>query len=192
MKVLGVTGGIGSGKTTVCKIFETLNIPVFYADDVSKSILFSKDLIPELKALFGDSIFTNDRLDKGKLANLVFNDEAQLSKLNGLMHPKVKQAFDVWVTNQNSPFVAKEAAILFESGSYKSCDFVLTIACSVEERIKRVLKRDQRDKAQIEAIIQKQWSEEERSNAADFIIENENQKLIPQVLRLYTDLAGRV
>ena len=192
MKVLGVTGGIGSGKTTVCKIFETLQVPVFYSDDVSKSILFSENLIPEIKSLFGDVVFNNGKLDKAQLGSIVFKNKSQLEKLNALLHPRVKEAFDIWKTNQKSPFLIKEAAILFESGSYKSCDFVLTVACSVEERVNRVLRRDRRNRSEIEAIIEKQWTEEQRLDEADFVIDNEKQKLIPQVLRLYTDLVERV
>jgi dephospho-CoA kinase len=125
MKVLGVTGGLGSGKTTVCEIFKTLGVPYFSSDEVSKSILFSLDIQKEVGSLFGDSVFENGLLDRKKLARLIFSDESALEMLNKLLHPKVALSFNIWKDKQQSFFVIKEAAILFESGAYKSCDYVL-------------------------------------------------------------------
>lgn len=188
MKTLGVTGGIGSGKTTVCKIFKTLGVPVFYSDEVSKSILFSKPIISEMKSLFGEVVFSEGKLSKKKLANLVFNNPEKLTQLNQLLHPRVKEAFELWKLNQDFPFVIKEAAILFESGGYKACDFVLNVSCSEAERKRRVVKRDNRSLKEIERIIRKQWSEKKRAENSDYIIENENLKLIPQVSELFFKL----
>ena len=135
MKVLGVTGGLGSGKTTVCKIFKTLGVPYFSSDEVSKSILFSINVQKEVVNLFGDTVIKNGLLDRKKLARLIFSDEAALESLNQLLHPKVAYAFNKWKDKQQGSFVIKEAAILFESGAYKSCDYVLNIYCSEKERI---------------------------------------------------------
>ncbi len=188
MKTLGVTGGVGSGKTTVCKILETLGAPVFYADEVSKSILFSNAIISEIRSLFGDLVFSNGKLDKNKLAKIVFNDYDKLNQLNSFLHPKVGVAFEVWKTKQDFPLVVKEAAILFESGSFKSCDFIVNVSCSKSERINRVIKRDNRSLSDVEAIIARQWSEIKRREKSDFTIENETKKLIPQVLSLFSKL----
>ena len=184
MLVVGVTGGIGSGKSTVCKVFEVIGIPVFYADDESKKILFSSSVSKEVIMTFGKKVVTNNILDKKKLATVVFSSEDNLAVLNQILHPKVAQRFKKWSSIQNSKYVIKEAAILFESGSYKSCDFVINVSCSADERIKRVLRRDGRSKEQIEEIISKQFSEQERVSLSSFIIQNECDKIIPQILSI--------
>jgi dephospho-CoA kinase len=153
MIIVGLTGGIGSGKSTVCKIFEVLGIPVFYADDESKKILFLPNVSKEVMLAFGNKVVTNSRLDKKKLGTVVFSSVENLTVLNQILHPKVAQRFKEWSSVQRSKYVIKEAAILFESGSYKSCDFVINVSCSVTERIKRVLERDDRSKEQIKNII---------------------------------------
>jgi len=188
MKTLGITGGVGSGKTTVCKILETLGAPVFYSDEVSKSILFSDGIISEIRSRFGDLVFSNGKLDKNKLSKIVFNDNDKLNQLNSLLHPKVGMAFEIWKRKQDFPFVVKEAAILFESGSFKSCDFIVNVSCSKLERINRVIKRDNKSLPDVEAIIARQWSEIKRNEKSDFTIENETKKLIPQVLSLFSKL----
>ncbi len=188
MKTLGITGGVGSGKTTVCKILETLGAPVFYSDEVSKSILFSDGIISEIRSRFGDLVFSNGKLDKNKLSKIVFNDNDKLNQLNSLLHPKVGMAFEIWKRKQDFPFVVKEAAILFESGSFKSCDFIVNVSCSKLERINRVIKRDNKSLPDVEAIISRQWSEIKRNEKSDFTIENETKKLIPQVLSLFSKL----
>lgn len=192
MKVLGVTGGIGSGKTTVCKIFSTIGIPIFYADEEAKLVLHSQEVIALIRNEFGEEVFSNEKLDTRKLAQIVFKDESKLKLLNGFIHPRVKNAFEQWCLIQNAPYVIKEAAIMFESGSYKNCDWVCNVSCSKEERKKRVSKRDGRSDTEIESIMSKQWTEEERKKNADFIIENEFQKLIPQVLHLHETIVAKV
>ena len=184
MIVVGLTGGIGSGKSTVCKIFEVLGIPVFYADDESKKILFLPNVSNEVILAFGSKVVTNNKLDKKKLGKVAFSSAENLNVLNRILHPKVSQRFKEWSSVQCSKYVIKEAAILFESGSYKSCDFVINISCSVSERIKRVLERDDRSKEQIKHIISKQLSEDERESLSSFNIQNEKDKLIPQVLSI--------
>jgi len=190
MKVLGVTGGIGSGKTTVCKIFSTIGIPVFYADEEAKLFLNSQEVIQLIRNEFGEEVFSNEKLNTRKLAQIVFKDESKLKLLNSFIHPRVKNAFEQWCLIQNAPYVIKEAAIMFESGSYKNCDWVCNVSCSKDERKKRVSKRDGRSDTEIEYIMSKQWTEEDRKKNADFIIENEFQKLIPQVLHLHETIVG--
>lgn len=185
MKTVGLTGGIGSGKTTISKVFSVLGVPVFNSDEISKSILFSKEGTKLVSQVFGDEICENGAINKDKLASQVFSDKTELAKLNAILHPLVAKAFDVWKTKQNFPYCIKEAAILFESGAYKSCDLVISVSCSEAERVRRVLKRDQRSLQQIQEIVNKQWSDEERQELADFIINNENQKVLPQVMLLH-------
>lgn len=185
MKVVGVTGGIGSGKSTVCKVFSSLGVPVFHSDEVSKSILFSPEVAQLVIKKFGDKVAEGGELSRGKLAEVVFKDKQGLAWLNSVLHPKVAEEFVRWQTNQKFPFCLKEAAILFESGGASSCDFTVNIQCSEEVRMKRVIKRDKRTRQQVLDIIAKQLSESERTKLADYNINNEDQKVIPQVLHLY-------
>lgn len=184
MKVIGITGGIGSGKTTVCKVFEVLGVPVFYADDVSKRILFSSKISQKVIGEFGEEVVEKGVLDKNKLASFIFSDPSALQWLENVLHPEVALAFEQWKSKQKTTFVLKEAAILFESGSYKSCDAVVNVCCSEEVRIKRVMKRDGKSRKQVEAIIQKQWSESKRQKYSDYLIFNEEEKLFPQIVQL--------
>jgi dephospho-CoA kinase len=188
MKVVGITGGIGSGKTTVCKVFEVLGIPVFYSDDVSKCILFSDDVSNVVIKKFGEQVVINNQLNKAGLAKLVFSNKVALDWLNELLHPLVKQEFDKWINNQNSSFVLKEAAILFESGAYKSCDFVINVSCNKQYRINRIVQRDGRSVSEIESIMDKQWLDSERVTYSDFVINNSNKKLLPQIISLHQEL----
>ena len=192
MKVLGVTGGIGSGKTTVCGIFKTLGVPVFSSDEVSKDILFTPYIQKKVEELFGNQVLQNGVLSKQKLAKYIFSSEDALESLNQLLHPKVSEAFETWKKHQKHNVVIKEAAILFESGGDKSCDYVLNVYCSEQERIRRVLLRDDRSELEIKAIIARQWSDNERKKHSDFTINNESEKLIPQVLNLYDTLMDKV
>jgi len=185
VKVLGITGGIGSGKSTVCEIFKILGIPIFNSDNVSKSILFSEKVSQEVIDLFGSDVLLNGTLDSAKLGIIVFSNTEKLNSLNKILHPKVDMAFNFWKKKQKAPFVVKEAAVLFESGSYKNCDWVLNISCSESERVKRVTKRDGRDVKQIKEIIKKQWSDKKRESLSDFVINNEDEKIIPQIYNVY-------
>jgi len=185
VKVLGITGGIGSGKSTVCEIFKILGIPIFNSDNVSKSILFTEKVSQEVIDLFGIDVLSNGNLDSSKLGILVFSNTEKLNSLNKILHPKVDKAFNYWKKKQKAPFVVKEAAVLFESGSYENCDWVLNISCSESERVKRVTKRDGRDVKQINEIIKKQWSDKKRESLSDFVINNEDEKIIPQIYNVY-------
>ena len=192
MKVLGVTGGIGSGKSTVCNVFTTMGIPVFSADQVSKEILFSSHVSQEVVDLFGNQIVTNGVLDRVKLAAIVFSDKERLNTLNTILHPKVDEAFNQWKIHQSAPFVIKEAAILFETGGDKKCDWILHVSCSEIIRIKRVTKRDQRSLEEVKKIIGNQWPDNKKEKRSDFIIRNENEKIIPKIFNLYNSILSLV
>jgi dephospho-CoA kinase len=197
MLKIGITGNIGSGKTTVSKMFELLGIPVFYADVEAKNLMTTDStLIAGITDAFGPaSYFDDGALNRKHIAGIVFNDEQQLVKLNGLTHPAVFRAFDAWAAGiENVPYVMKEAALLFESTSYKLCDFSLLVTAPWELRIERVIKRDHITSAEVAAREARQFSEEKKMELADYIIKNDEQQLvIPQVLKLhetFLQLAG--
>ncbi len=188
MLKIGITGNMGGGKTTVSKVFGVLGIPVFYADDAAKKVM--KDdviLVDELKSAFGKSSYFEDgTLNRKYIAGIVFNDEEKLAKLNSLVHPATFRAFDVWVKEfNNTPYILKEAALLFESDSYKMCDYSIMVQAPLEMRIGRVMKRDGLSRVEVEGRNAHQFSEEKKSQMADHIIKNdESQLVIPQVLNL--------
>lgn len=174
MKIIGLTGGIGSGKSTVGKLLENKNIPVYYSDIRAKEIMKESTLIiSTLKEWYGEDIYEKGELNREKLAAIVFTDQEKLNQLNALVHPEVFKDFDNWKSQQNSEFVIKEAAILFESGSYKNCDLVVTVSAPIEVRIKRTQERDQISRNEVLDRISKQWSEEQRNETADYIIPND-------------------
>jgi len=187
---IGITGGIGSGKTTVCRIFEKLGIPVFYADTVAKEIMITDPVLREgiVKAFGKDSYDLSGKLNNKYIAQIVFNDKQELDKLNGLVHPAVFRAFDSWeeTISANVPYTLKEAALLFESGSYKMCDKNILVTAPAEVKIQRVIARDGATRAQVEARMDKQLSDDEKKKMADFLITNdESQSVILQVLELH-------
>jgi len=190
MLKIGLTGNIGSGKTTVSKVFEVLGIPVFYADDAAKNVMVNdRQLITEIKSAFGDAAyFWDGTLNRKYISSIVFNNDKALAKLNSLVHPATFRAFDTWVKNTGNgvPYVLKEAALLFESDSYKMCDYTIMVTAPLEARIKRVEERDGLSRAEIEKREDHQFSEEKKMHLADFIIKNnDSQLVIPQVLALH-------
>lgn len=189
MKKIGITGGIGSGKTTVCKIFESLNIPVYYADDRAKALMTENPaLVDSIKNLLGDEAYLEDgALNRKHVANVVFNDAQKLQQLNSLVHPAVAKDGINWNNAQQSvPYTLKEAALLIESGSYKALDFLITVWAPKETRIQRVLQRDQATRQEVEARINKQLPEIEKLKTADFVIINDGKKsLVQQVANLH-------
>ena len=174
-KILGLTGGIGSGKTTIAKHIQSLGIPVYNADDEAKKILMLPETLNALKLVFGNSIFDEGLLNKDKLSNIVFNNPEMLKQLNQIIHPAVKRDFENWlIANKNHPIVVKEAAILFESGSYKDCDAVITIVAPLNSRIQRIMARDNTIYEAVLSRINNQWTDEMRIKKSDYIIENED------------------
>lgn len=192
MQHLGITGGIGSGKTTVCKIFETLGIPVYYADERAK-YLMSHDpiLIAGIIELFGQEAFLEPQvLNRAHIAQVAFNDKEKLNQLNALVHPAVsKDGLNWQAAQQNVPYTLKEAALLFESGSYRTLDKIIVVAAPLELRIQRVMARDGAKREEVEARISKQMPEAEKVSLADFVVNNDGvHALIPQVMAIHAKL----
>lgn len=189
-KIIGLTGGIGSGKTTVAQLFSAAGIPVYYADVEAKKISESAGVQAQILQMFGKSITTDNQVDKQKLAQLVFADSAKLNQLNALIHPLVKNHFAAWVqAHADCAYMVKEAAILFETGSAADCDYVVSVVAPQEDRIARVLQRDQVTRAQVLARMQHQWSDDKRIALSDFVIQNQDQNsLAEQVNQLLKSL----
>lgn len=184
---VGITGGIGSGKSTVCKVFRKLGIPVFEADSVAKQLMNTDESIRYgLVDLFGKGVYTPEGLvDRKKLASLIFNNDIQLQKVNELVHPVVRTEFLKWAEEQAVPYVIQEAAILFESGFYKMMDFTILVSAPEEERLVRVMKRDKSTAEQVRERMRKQWSDDERRKLASVEIKNaENDLIIPQIIEI--------
>jgi dephospho-CoA kinase len=189
MLKIGLTGGIGSGKTTVAKVFELLNIPVYYADEASKR-LYHTDA--ELKAAivkhFGTDLYVNDLLDRGRLAQLVFDAPEKLELLNSLVHPPTLRDAVQWMARQTAPYIIKEAALLFETGSAGQLDYVIGVTAPVPLRIKRVMDRDKVSREQVQHRMDRQMDENIKMRLCDFIIHNDEQQMvIPQVLQLHEE-----
>lgn len=187
MLKIGVTGGIGSGKTTVCKIFDTLSIPVYYADDRAKQLMMqNQDLIKKIISVFGkNSYFENGELNRKYIAGIAFHNKTKLEKLNKIVHPAVKKDFENWSRSQIAPYIIKEAALLFEAGSYKDLDYNILVSAPLEIRIKRVMMRDNIDQNSILDRVKNQLPEEKKLKLADFIIVNDGKhSLIQQVFDL--------
>jgi len=177
-KVIGLTGGIGSGKTTIANYFNKMGIPVYIADDGAKRVMQSQEILDDVKSTFGTNIFEGEVLDRAKLAEIVFNDKEQLAKLNAIVHPAVKRDFELWMQRyKNYDYVIYEAAILFESGRYKECDVIITVAAPEEVRIERVIERDKTTKQQVLSRMKMQWNDENRISKSDFVINNVNLKI---------------
>ncbi len=192
MKIIGITGGIGSGKSVACSIFKTLGVPVYDADQEAKK-LYDKypELLDKIKSEVSDEVFDkNGKLDKKKMAEIVFSDAGKLKVLNSIVHPAVRKDFLKWCSSQaNQAYVIKEAAILFESGAYIDCDQIISVVSPVDLRIQRVRERDRKSRADVEKIIENQFNDEERAKKSDFIITNDEQEmLIPQVLAIHDQL----
>jgi dephospho-CoA kinase len=171
--IIGLTGGIGSGKTTLVNYMESLGIPVFIADEEAKKAMQSPHVLEEVKTSFGNSIFENGQLNRQQLASIVFSNPDKLKELNSIIHPEVKRLFAIWLDQQKTvPFVVYEAAILFESGSYQNCDYIITVTAPLEDRITRVMQRDNCSRAQVLQRINAQWTDEERAAKSNFVIDN--------------------
>ena len=186
---VGITGGIGSGKTTVCKIFQTLGISVFDADRSAKRLMAEDNgLKSQLIDHFGVAAFGADgSLDRKYLAQKVFNNEEELTHINQLIHPFVLKDYESWLMKiPTSPYSIREAAIMLESGTYQDLDVIILIDSPEELRIKRVIQRDKRTEAEVQSIMSRQWPMEKKRKFASFIIQNnEKQFLIPQILHLH-------
>jgi dephospho-CoA kinase len=186
MLKIGITGGIGSGKSTVAKVFETLGIPVYYADGAAKKLMNEDEgLKAALLQAFGEETYINGQLNKGFLASKVFNDSEQLKKLNTIVHPIVIKDGEDWMLEQTTPYAIKEAAIFFETGSAASLDFIIGVYAPQALRIHRVMNRDGVSRNDVLARMEKQLDESIKMKLCDFVITNDDEQMVlPQVLEL--------
>lgn len=187
--LVGLTGGIGSGKSTVAKIFKSIGIPVFNSDDEAKKIVDELDEVKQqIKLQFGD-VYQDGKLNRTKLAEIVFEDKDALEKLNSIVHPAVGSSFKKWVDeNSTQPILIKEAAILIESGAYQEMDSIILVHASEQIRVERVMKRNGISEREVRDRMKNQMSEEEKRKHCDYVIDNESQLLIPQVLEIIKKL----
>lgn len=194
MLKVGITGGIGSGKTTVCKVFKILGVPVYNADIEAKKILDNDE---EVKAntlqVFGNEILgKNGFIERPQLAGIVFKDPEKLKHLNNIIHPAVARHFETWLeTSQSANYILKEAAILFESNSNKMLDKIITVVAPTELRIKRAMERDNTKRETIEQRINNQMSDEEKVKRSNYVINNDEMELlIPQIIKIHQQLCN--
>ncbi|AUS07196.1 dephospho-CoA kinase [Pseudotamlana carrageenivorans] len=194
MKIVGLTGGIGSGKTTVAKMFKDLGVPIYIADDEAKKLMNESPVLrDEIIQLFGDSAYLNEGLNRPFIANIIFRDKTYLDKMNAIVHPKVSEHFDKWVLKQKAPYVIKEVAILFENGGHQSCDFVISVTAPKDLKIKRLLNRDDTTIEKIENIMKNQWSDEEKIKLSDFVVFNTVlEETYTQVLKIHKEILGNL
>ncbi len=172
-KIIGLTGGIGSGKTTVAHYFMAKNIPVYIADDEAKKITDSQRVMDKIEKVFGSQVVENKKVNRAVLANIVFKDKEKLAQLNAIIHPEVKKHFQKWLKTKSAfKYVIKESAILFESGSYKDCDAVIVVTAPLEIRIARTMERDKIDRESVLQRVNNQISEEEKVKKSDYVIQN--------------------
>jgi len=190
MKKLGLTGGIGVGKTYVSKVFQQMGIPVFNADVEAKNCMDEdKELMQKVRTSFGENIYDNGMLQKAKLAKIVFNNIERLAELNALVHPVVKQKFEDWYKQQAGELVIKEAAILFESDAHLGLDAVICVSATKKVRIARVQKRDESSITEIKSRMDKQMSQSRKEELANFVIVNDGEQLLlPQLLKVLKEM----
>ena len=190
MMVVGLTGGIGSGKSTIAKAFAALGIAVFNSDEQAKALIATDAQVKEcIIAAFGEEAYQNGEYNRAYIAQIVFNNSEKLAILNGIVHPALAEYFKQWAKEQTSPYVLKEAAILFESGSYTDCDYIITVTAPEEVRIARVMARDHCTEAQVRARMAQQWSDAQRIALSDAVIENVDlERAKEQVKRINDEL----
>lgn len=187
MLKVGLTGGIGSGKSTVAHVFELLGIPVYYADAAAKEIMNTDAALKEaIKKEFGEETYKNDTLDRSYLASIVFKDKARLEQLNSLVHPATIRNAESWMQQQTTPYAIKEAALFFEAGSAGDLDYIIGVYTPKALRIQRTMLRDNTTKEEVEKRMKNQLNEEIKMRLCDYVIKNDEQQLvIPQVLALH-------
>ena len=190
MMIVGLTGGIGSGKSTIAKEFAALGIAVFNSDEQAKALIATDAQVKErIIAAFGEEAYQNGEYNRAYIAQIVFNNSEKLAILNGIVHPALAEYFKRWAKEQTSPYVLKEAAILFESGSYKDCDYIITVTAPEEVRIARVMARDHCTEAQVRARMAQQWSDAQRIALSNAVIENiDLEKAKKEVKRINNEL----
>jgi dephospho-CoA kinase len=194
MMVVGLTGGIGSGKTTVARLFERLNIPIYIADTEAKLLMNTSKVIKrELIALFGEEAYQNNKLNKPFIADKIFSDKDYLRQMNAIVHPKVRAHFKRWLKKQNSPYVIKEAAIIFEQQQQSQYDLIITVVANKDKRLQRVLSRDQSSPDKVLAIMKNQMSDAEKAKQSDFVIlNNDKNTLNSQVQKIHESILKHI
>ncbi len=194
MLKIGLTGGIGSGKTTVAQIFEVLAIPVYYADQAAKDLMNQDpDLKKEIIAAFGKEVYKEGKLDRAFLGEMVFADSEKLARLNSIVHPATLKDAAVWMQNQRTPYAIKEAALIFEAGLENFFDFIIGVSAPENLRLERVMNRDLISAENIRQRMAQQMDESEKIKLCDFIIANDgNQPLISQVLKIHQTLLSKI
>ena len=192
MKRIGITGGIGSGKTTVCEVFKALQIPVYHADDRARGLMNAPGpLRGQLAGMFGAEIYTAEGLDRRRFAEMLFGDEAAVRRVNEAVHPAVMADFEAWAEEQTAPYVLHEAAILFETGLYRQFDANILVTAPAEVRIRRVTARDACSPEAVMQRMRHQWDDALKEPLADYEIQNDNvQLIVPQVMRIHAQLSG--
>ena len=187
---IGLTGGIGSGKSTVAKVFEVLGVPVFYADIVAKEMMNTNAALRnKLIEAFGEEVYANNVINRSYLSSIVFKDETQLERLNAIVHPVAIAEAGQWFAQQTTPYTIKEAALLFEAGTAKELDYIIGVSAPQEVRIQRVMKRDGIGEEQVLQRINKQMDEAEKMSLCDFVLINdEQQMLLQQIIKLHKEL----
>jgi len=192
---IGITGGIGSGKSTICKIFETLEIPIYYAD-ISAAVIVNKNLQvkSQLTAKFGEDLYEFGMLDRKKLSSIIFNNSEALAFVNSLIHPAVKLDYENWLGNNKlAPYTLKEAAILFESGAHTQVDKIICVYAPQDIKIQRVINRESITHNEVMRRILSQMPDEEKMKRSDFVIYNDNVQLVlPQVLKIHNLLINNI
>lgn len=188
---IGLTGGIGCGKSTVAKVFEVLGIPVYYADEAAKRLMNEDELLKQqIAQLFGPQAYKNGQLNRQYIAALVFNNKEKLDALNALVHPATIRDGERWMQQQSTPYAIKEAALIFESGTQEYLDYVIGVSAPKALRLQRAMQRDGATREQVIARMQKQINEEIKMRLCDFIIYNDEvQAVIPQVLALHEQIS---
>ena len=192
MLKVGVTGGIGSGKSVVCQVFRTLGIPVFNADDAARYLMEHDAILVQLiSTLLGDDVYAAGKLDRAKVSAIVFREPAKLQQLNALVHPATIRYANEWFEKQRGPYVIKEAAIFFESGSYKEMDVMVGVSAPLELRIARAMKRNSLSREKVLSIVGQQMDEDEKLKRCNYVIVNDDTRaVLPQVLGLHKELVG--
>jgi dephospho-CoA kinase len=190
MLKIGLTGGIGSGKTTVSEVFAQLGIAIYLSDDRAKALMVNdEELQSAIISLFGEKSYKMGQLNRPYIASKVFSDKKELVKLNALVHPALKKDFDLWCVEQTSPYIIKEAAILFESGANKGLDKVILVEASTELRLSRVMKRDKVSSESVLARMDVQWSDERKKALSDYVILNDEKcSVLEQVLKIHENI----
>jgi len=194
MLKIGLTGGIGSGKTTVAKVFETLGIPVYYADDATKRLMNSNNALKALVVQhFGEASYKNGELNRKHIADIVFNNKEKLDLLNSITHPATIEDANEWIKQQTAPYIIKEAALLFETDAAKHLDYFIGVSAPLAIRLKRVIERDKITESEVMKRISRQMDEVEKMKRCDFIItNNEEEMVIPQVLSTHEKILSRI